>query len=379
MTGGSASQMVRAWFNPLPAEPQAPGDVRIGGWVFDEAGPLEGALLVAGVGPATRPRLGIWRQDVGDAFPAVAHAGASGFEADIDLRAAPAGPLRIALLVRTMAGNWEEAACTEVAIAPSEPERRIGRPRAAFTIAQNEPLMLPVWLDYYSRYFDPQDLYVIDHDSSDGSTSELSGRCRVVPVHRTASFDHRWLRSTVESFQRFLLQSYETVLFAEVDELVVADPSRYTGLDAYIDALERPAARCSGFNVVHQPDEPPLRFGQPLLAQRRYWHASLQYSKRLLSRVPLSWSEGFHVEYNAPDDPPDPALMLVHLHRIDYDSCLAHHRSTASRNWSEDDIARGDGAQNRIAASEEFERWFRDGQDLDAPRELIPEHIRAVL
>ena len=173
------------------------------------------------------------------------------------------GPVRIALLVKAADGSWLEATATEVTIARGDSEQPARRPRAAFTIAQNEPVMLPVWLDYYSRHFDADDPYVLGHDSTDGSTEGLAGRCRVVPVHRAGSFDHRWLRTTVESFQRFLLQSYETVLFAEVDELVVADPQHYADLGAYIDALERPAARCSGFNIVEQPDAPALRFGQP--------------------------------------------------------------------------------------------------------------------
>ena len=353
--------------------------IHVSGWVLDDAGPILAAFLIAADAPPTRPRLGLWRPDVGNAFPYVPHAGASGFTGEIDFRTTQRGPVRIALLVQAADGSWLEATATEVTIATGDSEQPARRPRAAFTIAQNEPVMLPVWLDYYSRHFDADDLYVLDHDSTDESTSDLASRCQVVPVHRTASFDHRWLRTTVESFQRFLLQSYETVLFAEVDELVIADPRQYAGLGAYIDALERPAARCSGFNIVQQPDEPALRFDQPLLAQRRYWHASLQYSKRLLSGVPLRWSVGFHDEYNAPDDPPDPALLLVHLHRLDYDSCLARHRSTAARNWSQEDIINGWGAQARIEAPKEFDQWFRTGTEPDAPRELIPDRIRALL
>jgi hypothetical protein len=220
---------------------------------------------------------------------------------------------------------------------------------------------------------------VLDHDSSDRSTSGLEGRCHVVPIHREASFDHVWLRSTVESFQGFLLSSYETVLFAEVDELVVADPHRYGGLDDYIGRLDGLAARCAGFNVMHAPEELPLRFDEPLLRQRRFWHPSQLYSKRLLARMPLRWSEGFHDEYNAPDEPPDPELMLVHLHRIDYDTCLQRHRSSAARTWSEKDVLLGYGLQNRITEPNEFEQWFSRGPDLDAPLEPIPEHIRSVL
>jgi hypothetical protein len=286
---------------------------------------------------------------------------------------------RIALLVRAGDGTWREAAAVEVNAAAPARERDGARRRAAFTIVQNEPVMLPVWLAYYGRYFDADDLYVLDHDSSDGSTVGLEARCRVVPVHRQACYDHHWLKSTVEGFQAFLLRSYEAVLYAEVDELVVADPLRHAGLDAYIDRLARPAARCAGFNVVHHPDEPPLQFDAPLLAQRRYWHASLEYSKRLLSRIPLRWSDGFHLEFNAPDDPPDPELMLVHLHRVDYDACLARHRASAARDWNVADVLRDSGWQNRIADDGEFEEWFRRGRDLDAPRELIPEHIRSVV
>jgi hypothetical protein len=321
----------------------------------------------------------VWRPDVGGAYPSVPHASSSGFEGSVDLRAVGGGTARIALLVRLGDATWREAAAVEVQIAAPARERDGARPRAAFTIVHNEPVMLPLWLDRYGRNFDADDLYVLDHDSTDGSTADLDGRCHVVPVHREAAFDHHWLKLTVERFQAFLLRSYDAVLFADADEFVLADPRRYTGLDAYIAEMARPAARCAGFNVVHQPGEPPLRFDAPLLAQRRYWCASHEYSKRLLSRIPLRWSDGFHQEYNAPDDPPDPELLLVHLHRVDYDMCLARHRASAARDWNEADVVNGYGAQNRIADPREFDEWFYRGADLDAPRELIPEHIRSVL
>src|SRR5580704_6832116 len=99
------------------------------------------------------------------------------------------------------------------------------RKRAAFTIVQNEPVFLPVWLQYYGRYFDRTDLYVLDHDSDDGSTAGVGERSNLLRVHRDKSFDHAWLAGTVAAFQAFLLRSYERVLFAETDEIVVADPS----------------------------------------------------------------------------------------------------------------------------------------------------------
>jgi hypothetical protein len=364
---------------PHPSERVSRGLIRVSGWAFDERGLLGGALLAVDDGPAVAVRLGRWREDVLAAYPAVDHAGGSGFEATVDLSSSAGETSRIALIVRTASGEWHEAAAVEVASELRGEERDRAHARAVFTIVHDEELMLPVWLRYYRRYFEPEDVYVLDHASSDGSTTDLHDSCRVLAVQRDAAFDHHWLRSTVESFQQFLLQSYDTVLFAEVDELVVADPRKYAGLDAYIDQLApRPAARCVGFNVVQQPNEPALRFDAPVLEQRRCWRASLPYSKRLLSRIPLHWSDGFHRESQAPDDPPDPDLLLVHLHRADYAACLARHRAGAAANWNEADHSRGEGAHNRIADAAEFESWFRSAHDGDGPEELIPEHIRSV-
>jgi hypothetical protein len=254
------------------------------------------------------------------------------------------------------------------------------RRRAAFTIVQNEPLFLPLWLDHYGRYFDRTDLYVLDHDTEDGSTAEAGTRCNVLRVHRDKSFDHAWLNATVTAFQTFLLHSYERVLFAEADEMVVADPAHYDGLDDYIERCPDPVARCTGFEVVHYPDEePPLQFDRPLLAQRNYWHASRLYSKPLLSAVPMSWSLGFHEAVAFPDLRPDPGLLLVHLHRIDYGACVARHRATAARNWNERDVQEGHGAQNRLVeADEEFKTWFLGGAD-NTGRERIPERLKTLL
>ena len=254
------------------------------------------------------------------------------------------------------------------------------RRRAAFTIVQNEPVFLPLWLRFYGRYFDAADLYVLDHDSSDGSTDGLGTRCNLVRVHRDHSFDHAWLNGTVTAFHAFLLRSYEHVLFAESDEIVVADPALFRGLDDYIDQFRDRVARCTGFEVVHYPDEESaLRFDQPVLAQRRYWHASRSYCKPLLSAVPLSWSLGFHEAPGFPELRPDPNLFLVHLHRIDYATCVARHRQTAGRNWNPRDVQEGYGLQNRLIEGDDaFKTWFFRGLDNGA-RERIPEHLKPLL
>jgi hypothetical protein len=354
------------------------GPLLASGWALDVDGPLSSLLLVvddrraAGARPAFSPL------EVATRYSEVPNAGHGGWDALLDLRSVEGPTATLSLLARGSDGEWVELDRSEVGVEPFErsPERR-----AVFTIVQNEPKFLPMWLGYYSRFFDRSDIHILDHGSTDGSTEHLDGSCKVVKVHRDRSFDHAWLKGTVEDFQAFLLRSYDVVLFAEADEFVVPDPARYPDLGAYIDDLEGPAACCTGYNVVHYPDEPPLRFDEPVLRQRRYWHPARRwYSKRLLSRIPLSWHFGFHDELNAPYIEPDPALYLVHLHRVDYDYCLARHRAATERKWHEEDRRRDLGRHYRVVEPDEFRKWFFSGYDLErTEREVIPDRVREVL
>lgn len=348
------------------------------GWVLGETGPVSAAVLVINDDKVTEARVRIRRPDVAELYPDVADAERSGWDAIIDLRGIEGPSVKLTLVARTGRGDWVEVDHSELRV--EHPAASDGR-RAVFTIAQNESAFLPVWLRYYRRHFDPTDIYVLDHDSSDGSVEAISDQCNVLHVHRDKTFDHVWLKSTVEDFFSFLLRSYPAVLFTDVDEIVAADPTRYPDLGAYIDALEAPAACCTGYNVVQYPDEGPLSFDAPLLQQRRYWHLSPEwYSKRLLGRIPLSWNVGLHQEYNAPTALPDPDLRLIHLHRVDYDYCLSRHRAVSSREWPEEDLKLNLNSQARIVEPEKFHEWFFHGVDLEeTPRELIPDRFRDLL
>ena len=262
---------------------------------------------------------------------------------------------------------------------PIEAEGNKSRSRAVFTIVQNEGIFLPLWLAYYERYFNRQDIYVLDHNSDDGSTVNVGGRCRLISVHRAESFDHFWLKTTVERFQAFLLQSHQMVLFTEVDEFVIPDPAQYSDLAAYVIARDGAVVRCSGYNIVHQPDELPLRFEMPILKQRRFWQRDHCYDKRLLSNVPLTWTVGFHGELSFGDAPPDAELFLVHLHRVDYATCLARHRAAALRPWNSRDVEERRGFQHLIVEDEAFHQWFYHGPDLaGSALEEIPSRLRDV-
>ena len=51
---------------------------------------------------------------------------------------------------------------------------------AVFTIVKNENYFLPIWIKHYKKYFNESDMYVLDHQSNDASTNNLS--VNVVPV-----------------------------------------------------------------------------------------------------------------------------------------------------------------------------------------------------
>ena len=225
-------------------------------------------------------------------------------------------------------------------------------------------------------------------------------------VHHASTFDHRWLSKTVSQFQSFLLRSYEWVLFAEVDEFVLpmpgACPAGQTLLD-YVRGLGEnppPAVRATGFEVIQQDDEVPvpgivyesgsnfsLTAGD-LIGSRDWGYYSRMYSKTLLASVPLNWTFGFHsVEGTALEvaqASPSSTLALVHLHRADFALALGRSRRSAARKWSQFDVERRYGWQNRIDNSSELRAFWSRDLDTNGPLEagrLVPiaPHLKAAL
>jgi Glycosyltransferase family 92 len=227
------------------------------------------------------------------------------------------------------------------------------RTRAMITIVNNEPVFLPIWLAYYSRFFAPEDIYVLDNESDDAI--EPGGFVRI-PAARDR-VDHRWMVSAVEELQRELLGRYDIVVFTDVDELIAPAPQRGT-LGDYLDHFDEEWVNCLGYEVLHvQDDEPPLRLDRPILDQRHHWFYNDGYDKAAIATVPLSWHPGFHgrsdFRFNL-----DPDLRLIHLHRVDYEICLERHRRRSNRRWADVDAKKGWAAHNLITDESDFRRWF---------------------
>lgn len=247
------------------------------------------------------------------------------------------------------------------------------RTRAVITIVNNEPVFLPIWLRYYSRFFASEDIYVLDNESTDDAID--AGGFKRISVSREG-LDNLWMVGTVESLQRELLDSYEVVVFTDVDELIAPAPS-LGSLGDYMDHFDEEWVNCLGYEMLHMRDsEPPLRPDQPIMAQRRYWFYNDAYDKAAVTSAPISWRPGFHgradFHYNL-----DPDLRLIHLHRVDYEICLQRHRSRSRRPWAELDAAKGWGGHNFIVDEPEFSRWFYEDSCFEN-LEITLEEIHAI-
>jgi hypothetical protein len=226
--------------------------------------------------------------------------------------------------------------------------------KAVFTIVKNEAVMLPLWLSYYSKHFDGEDIYILDHQTTDGSTDQLPCNKRI--IRSDSAFDHPWLNRVVRNYQIELLTKYRQVLFVEADEMIYHP----AGLGRYIDSFEGASVKCNGFELQHVPDsEPQIDLTSPILLQRSHWWHNPEYCKTLIASHPINWGLGFHNAENP--GPFNKDLYLIHLHRFDYGLAYQKNEQRSRMKWSKDDMAKGRGFQNRILG-EQFNKWFSNYQ-----------------
>lgn len=189
---------------------------------------------------------------------------------------------------------------------------------AVFTIVKNENYFLPIWLKHYKRYFDNSDIYVLDHQSNDGSTKELD--VSVELVINEMAFDHLWLVNTVENFQVKLLENYESVLFVEIDEIIYTlDKPLNEVIVDFINDENLLVQSCVSRDLLQILEtEKPLNRGDLIIENRNYWFEDAIYHKTLLSKVPLKWVVGFHYITNHNRNH-TLNLRMCHLHRFDFE------------------------------------------------------------
>lgn len=214
-------------------------------------------------------------------------------------------------------------------------------PLAAVTMVYNEAVFLPVWLRHYAQAVGMERCYVIDHGSDDGSTESLP--CNRIRIPRSPQDDARRTRA-LNAFCAGLLEWYDTVLYCDVDEILIADPACFPSLQALAQTRQSACLTATGFDLLHHvQSEPSLDFSAPLTRQRQLLRFSAAMCKPCLIRAPVTWSPGFHsIEELLPQ--PDPALMLFHLRYSDLNYGLERLARTRAQPWCNADA----GAHQRM-------------------------------
>lgn len=245
---------------------------------------------------------------------------------------------------------------------------------AAFTMVYNEPLFLRLWAAHYGREVGAENLFCLDHGSTDGSADGVVANTIRLPRGEFAEVPRA---RCVSHYQASLLSYYDAVIFSDADEFLVADPARHAGLADLIARSRHPTLRAIGCDVVQVTGaEGRLDPAQPILAQRGFARFSPRYCKPLVSRVPVVWRPGFH---HCPQPAElDPDLYLFHLKYADEALFRETQAKRQSVTWSAEAIASQHGGHWRMAAKGLAAQAFPRAVPPDAP-ELGDAAFRALV
>lgn len=235
--------------------------------------------------------------------------------------------------------------------------------KALITIIQNGHYFFQLWYRYYTQFFDPNDIYVIDYCSSDGSLTDIS--CNQITKKNVFVSQIEPGNQWLNDLKTELLRTYDTVFFSDYDELLFYP----TGLDQLL--LDYPDARVFttvGYDIVQDlRAEAQIDFSQPILEQRICWSRNKVYDKPLVTRTDCTWGFGHHFLLDETPTTRVPDLYLLHLKMVDFDLCYRLNMLNFEQNRP-----RSGGGQHNFLIGPEFENWWYSNANL----ELIPEEIK---
>ncbi|AQU87656.1 hypothetical protein B0W47_09425 [Komagataeibacter nataicola] len=220
---------------------------------------------------------------------------------------------------------------------------------AIITMVYNENYFLPLWCAYYGRQVGMDNLYVIDHGSTDGSTDALP--CNRLRIPRDC-FDDGQRAAMISRLHASLLSFFDVVIYVDCDEFLVPRTDLFASLPDYLEKHRNHSViRAVGVDVFpERPNMPAVNTSRPLLEQRSFGFINPWESKPVISYVPISWAPGFH-ECDQPSYL-DLDLWLFHMKNMDLDISLKRLALTRALNWSKASVQNGQGAHQRCSDEE---------------------------
>jgi Glycosyl transferase family 2 len=203
----------------------------------------------------------------------------------------------------------------------------------AMTFAYNESFFLPRWVNYYASQLGAENLFVLDHGSTDLSTLGL-GPVNIIRVPRTI-YDEVKRVTFASHMHSALLQYYDSGFVMDADEFIVADPIRYKNLNEFASQTPATALACVGLELCHIPGkEATYQPHLPILFQREHVLFDSWICKRSFASQPIRFGGGFHTS----DQPVifDEDLFLIHLKNFDYQYRMVRQQITASWTYAGD-------------------------------------------
>jgi hypothetical protein len=194
---------------------------------------------------------------------------------------------------------------------------------------KNEATMLPLWFEYYLKHVEPCDIYVEDDSSTDDCMSFVPKGVHISTVPQQRSCVPNNLLIHVTDRIAELLRSYECVLFAEADELMIAHDNDLRGFVRSLIASSAEYHVVYNVDVIHNVNcEPPVDINmRPLLRQRQHYVHIPKYNKAVFWKVRPRWSGNIHTVDGLRTAVQNQQLYYVHLHEFDFDMCNARHKS----------------------------------------------------
>ena len=156
---------------------------------------------------------------------------------------------------------------------------------------------LAIWLGYWRKFVPDGCLHILCHGENQ-ALQELAEGVRFDILPRPDPYpemeDDRWkmLADTVSA----LTHDGLTVVYTDVDEIIVADPRRGGKVVDKLMAVDAPAAHTLGLEIIHRMDQEPepIRTDKPILRQRQYFRTTSFYSKPCIVTAPVRWGRGGH-------------------------------------------------------------------------------------